>query len=139
MDGYEKFEADILRLTSIDLTCYKEKQMKRRIETLVTKNGQKSFADYFTLIKTNKEKFDEFINFILGIARAIRCVNEKNDLVIVVRNAVSENHARKHGYRENHDNHMKNNGGYVVSCEPVPLVHSEIGEQRQTYCRNEKK
>lgn len=64
MDGYEKFEADILRLTSIDLTCYKEKQMKRRIETLVTKNGQKSFADYFTLIKTNKEKFDEFINFM---------------------------------------------------------------------------
>ena len=46
MEGYEKFEADILKLTSIDLTCYKEKQMKRRIETLVTKNGQKSFADY---------------------------------------------------------------------------------------------
>ena len=64
MEGYEKFEADILRLTSIDLTCYKEKQMKRRIETLVTKNGQKSFADYFMLIKTNKEKFDEFINFM---------------------------------------------------------------------------
>ena len=64
MDGYEKFEADILRLTSIDLTCYKEKQMKRRIETLVTKNGQKSFDDYFALIKKDKEKFEEFINFM---------------------------------------------------------------------------
>ena len=29
MDGYEKFESDILKLTSIDLTCYKEKQMKQ--------------------------------------------------------------------------------------------------------------
>lgn len=64
MDGYEKFEKDILRLTTIDLTCYKEKQMKRRIETLVTKNGKKSFDEYFTLIKTDKEKFDEFINFM---------------------------------------------------------------------------
>lgn len=30
LDGYEKFKKDVYALTSIDLNCYKEKQMKRR-------------------------------------------------------------------------------------------------------------
>ena len=38
LDGYEKFKKDVYALTSIDLNCYKEKQMKRRIDTLITKN-----------------------------------------------------------------------------------------------------
>ena len=35
---YEYFKREILALTSIDLDCYKEKQMKRRIDTLITKH-----------------------------------------------------------------------------------------------------
>ena len=35
---YVYFKKEILALTSIDLDCYKEKQMKRRIDTLITKH-----------------------------------------------------------------------------------------------------
>ena len=34
-DNYEKFKKDILQLAGIDLNSYKEKQMRRRINTLI--------------------------------------------------------------------------------------------------------
>ena len=41
LNNYEWFKAEILKMTKIDLNFYKEKQMRRRIDTLVTKNGAK--------------------------------------------------------------------------------------------------
>ena len=38
LDNYEQFKKDVYALTKIDLNCYKEKQMRRRIDTLITKN-----------------------------------------------------------------------------------------------------
>ena len=35
---YEDFKKFVLGLTGIDLNAYKEKQMKRRIDTLIAKN-----------------------------------------------------------------------------------------------------
>ena len=35
---YEYFKKAVLDLTKIDLDAYKEKQMKRRIDTLIAKN-----------------------------------------------------------------------------------------------------
>ena len=34
---YEYFKAAVYKLTSIDLNAYKERQMKRRIDTLIAK------------------------------------------------------------------------------------------------------
>ena len=64
MDGYEDFKKDIWGLTKIDLNSYKEKQMKRRIETLITKNHINSYKDYVALIKKDKDKFEQFVNFL---------------------------------------------------------------------------
>ena len=64
MEGYEKFKKDVYALTKIDLNAYKEKQMKRRIETLISKNNIRSFDDYVNLIKTDKDKFEQFVNFL---------------------------------------------------------------------------
>lgn len=64
LDNYEKFEKDVLSLTKIDLTCYKEKQMRRRIDTLIMKNKCQSYDDYVTLLRTNKEKFEQFVNYL---------------------------------------------------------------------------
>ena len=64
LQGYEKFKKDILMLTQIDLNSYKEKQMKRRIDTLITKNKVKSYDDYVALIKKDKEKFEQFVSFL---------------------------------------------------------------------------
>lgn len=64
MVGYEDFKKDIFTLTKIDLNAYKEKQMKRRIETLISKNNITSYKDYVALIKKDAEKFEQFVNFL---------------------------------------------------------------------------
>lgn len=64
-DGdYEKFKTDVFRLTKIDLNSYKERQMKRRINTLITKNYIKSYDAYIETIKLDKKLFEEFINYL---------------------------------------------------------------------------
>ena len=63
-DNYEKFKKDILALAKIDLNSYKEKQMRRRINTLITKNHIATYDEYVALIKRDKEKFEQFINFL---------------------------------------------------------------------------
>ena len=64
LDGYEEFKKDIFSLTKIDLNAYKEKQMKRRIDTLITKNKVNTYKDYVALIKKDNEKFEQFVNFL---------------------------------------------------------------------------
>jgi len=64
MDNYEKFKKDVLSLTGIDLDAYKEKQMRRRIETLISKNKITTYDEYVKLIRTDKTKFEEFINYL---------------------------------------------------------------------------
>ena len=56
-DNYEGFKKDVLALTKIDLNYYKEKQMRRRIDTLATKNGCKSYEEYTKMLRSDAEKF----------------------------------------------------------------------------------
>lgn len=64
LDNYEKFKSDIYALTKIDLNAYKEKQMRRRIDTLITKNHIDSYEKYVSVIKSDKELFEQFVNFL---------------------------------------------------------------------------
>ena len=57
LGDYEKFKKSIYSLTQIDLSSYKENQMRRRIDTLINKNKIKSYEEYVSLIKQDKEKF----------------------------------------------------------------------------------
>lgn len=61
---YEGFKKQIFTLTKIDLNAYKERQMKRRIDALITKRSAKGYEDYVRLIKTDKSAFDEFVNYL---------------------------------------------------------------------------
>ena len=63
-DDYENFKKQILMLTKIDLNAYKEGQMKRRIDTLITKQKCKGYTEYVTLIKSDKDRFEEFVNYL---------------------------------------------------------------------------
>ena len=49
--NYEGFKVQVLSLTGIDLNCYKENQMKRRIDALIKKNGCDGYNSYVQLIK----------------------------------------------------------------------------------------
>jgi len=64
MDKYVEFIQSVYRLTGLDLGLYKEKQMKRRISSLVARNNFKDFDDYFLGIKNDKKLYSEFINYL---------------------------------------------------------------------------
>lgn len=61
---YEYFKRAVYELTKIDLNAYKEKQMKRRIDTQISKNGVVGYDNYINTIKTNKTIFDEFVSYL---------------------------------------------------------------------------
>ncbi len=61
---YEQFKALVYELTNIDLNCYKERQMKRRIEALIAKNKISGYDEYVRRIRSDKELFEEFVNYI---------------------------------------------------------------------------
>lgn len=61
---YEYFKKAVFDLTTIDLNAYKEKQMKRRIDTLIAKNGITEYDKYVQVLKSDKLRFDEFVNYL---------------------------------------------------------------------------
>lgn len=61
---YEYFKKQILSLTTIDLNAYKERQMKRRIDTLIAKHDITGYDRYIQAIKADKALFEEFVNYI---------------------------------------------------------------------------
>ncbi len=64
MMDYEGFKKEILTLTTIDLNAYKEKQMKRRIDSLIKKNNYDAYEDYVKALKVNRILYNEFINYL---------------------------------------------------------------------------
>ena len=64
MSQYESFKEKILKKTGIDLSLYKEKQMKRRIESLASRNGFSDLNLYFKELDKNQDLFKEFINYM---------------------------------------------------------------------------
>lgn len=61
---YEYLKKAIYDLTKIDLNAYKEKQMKRRIDTLITKNKIVGYENYVAALKSDKKLFEEFVNYL---------------------------------------------------------------------------
>lgn len=61
---YEYFKKAVYDLTKIDLNAYKEKQMKRRIDTLITKNKIVGYDKYIAALKSDQARFDEFVNYL---------------------------------------------------------------------------
>lgn len=64
MDKYELFKKQVYSLIGIDLSSYKEKQMKRRIQSLITRNKYNDFDDYFEGLKKDSKLLHEFINYL---------------------------------------------------------------------------
>lgn len=64
LDSYEAFKQSIFQLTQIDLNSYKERQMKRRIDALITKHGISSYTDYVRLLNKDSIAYDEFVSYI---------------------------------------------------------------------------
>lgn len=61
---YEKFKKDVYALTKINLSLYKERQMKRRIETLITKKGYHGFEEFYLALKRDSELLRIFVGYL---------------------------------------------------------------------------
>ena len=61
---YEGFKKSVYDLTKIDLNAYKEKQMKRRIDTLIAKNNIVGYDEYVKAIQKDKDLFEGFVNYL---------------------------------------------------------------------------
>ncbi len=59
---YEDFIQKIKKMTGIDLSLYKEGQMKRRLTSLYEKRGYRSFRDYYQALQTSQELLMEFLD-----------------------------------------------------------------------------
>lgn len=64
MNKYESFKESILKKTGIDLSLYKEKQMKRRLESLARRNDFSDFSNYFRALDKDNKLYEEFINYL---------------------------------------------------------------------------
>ena len=64
MIDYEKFKDMIYTKTGINLSCYKERQMKRRIDSLIKRNHFENYGDYYNAMDRDKNLYNEFINYL---------------------------------------------------------------------------
>lgn len=61
---YESFKKEILKMSTINLDAYKERQMKRRIDSLIKKNNYKDYKTYVDGLKSSEKLYKEFINYL---------------------------------------------------------------------------
>lgn len=61
---YEGFKNAVLKMTGIDLSAYKEKQMRRRIDTLISKHKIAGYEEFVKALKSDRNLFDEFVNYL---------------------------------------------------------------------------
>ena len=85
MNGYEEFKKNINSLTGIDLSLYKERQMRRRIESLIKKNSFKNFESYFLELVKHKKKIEKdnsnlYEEFLKHNNKCIRILSEFNSM-----------------------------------------------------------
>ncbi|MCR5848348.1 MAG: protein-glutamate O-methyltransferase CheR [Lachnospiraceae bacterium] len=61
---YEYFKREVYKITQIDLNAYKEKQMKRRIDTLILRHHLTGYESFVSCLKNDKEVLEEFVNYL---------------------------------------------------------------------------
>ncbi|UOQ85879.1 CheR family methyltransferase [Gracilibacillus salinarum] len=62
MSDYQAFTSQVYKKTGLDLSLYKEAQMKRRLTSLRNKLGFHSFHDFFQVINTDQQVMNEFLD-----------------------------------------------------------------------------
>ncbi len=61
---YEEFKKDVYKLTNINLSLYKERQMKRRIESLIARKGFDGFESFFQGMKQDDVLLRTFVGYL---------------------------------------------------------------------------
>lgn len=79
--NYEDFKAEVLKITTIDLSAYKERQMKRRLDSLIRKNKFKDYEEYVRELAKKTAIYEEFINYMtINVSEFFRNTSQWNVL-----------------------------------------------------------
>ncbi|WAA13759.1 CheR family methyltransferase [Fervidibacillus halotolerans] len=62
VDEYAQFIQKVKKKTGIDLSLYKETQMKRRLTSLYEKNGFRSFTEFFNAMVKDEKLYNAFLD-----------------------------------------------------------------------------
>lgn len=62
--NYDEFISKIFNLTGIDLSLYKEKQMKRRIDSFIISNNCRDYDFFYDRITKDVKLYKEFLKYI---------------------------------------------------------------------------
>jgi chemotaxis protein methyltransferase CheR len=62
--SYEDFKKGIMELTAIDLSSYKERQMKRRIDALISRSGYNGYKEYFEALTFTRAMLEKFVDYL---------------------------------------------------------------------------
>ena len=62
--NYEGFKAQVLSLTGINLSAYKENQMKRRIDALIKKHQCNGYEAFLAKLRTDKKCLEDFVAYL---------------------------------------------------------------------------
>ncbi|SFE83103.1 CheR family methyltransferase [Alteribacillus iranensis] len=64
VDDFQAFKMKVKEKAGVDLSQYKENQMKRRLTSLRDRRGFHTFKDYYTSMERDQALFDEFLERI---------------------------------------------------------------------------
>ncbi|HZJ56899.1 MAG TPA: protein-glutamate O-methyltransferase CheR [Clostridia bacterium] len=75
--SYGDFTKAFFKLTQIDLSCYKERQMKRRIDSLISRHNYVHYEDYYRALNADKTMLGNFIDYItINVSEFYRNANQ---------------------------------------------------------------
>lgn len=63
-ESYELFKKEFFQLAGIDLSSYKENQMKRRIDNFISKNKAANYHEFIGELKRDRAVYDRFITYL---------------------------------------------------------------------------
>ncbi|MDO4483109.1 MAG: protein-glutamate O-methyltransferase CheR [Clostridia bacterium] len=63
-ESYESFTRAFFALAGFDLGCYKENQIRRRVDALMLRNGFSGYGEYLQQLKTHPELVRQFMDYV---------------------------------------------------------------------------
>lgn len=87
---YEEFKKDVYKLTDIDLNLYKERQMKRRIESLIARKGFDGFQSFYKGMEQDQSLLRTFVSYLtINVSQfyrnPVQWVNFENEIIPYLR------------------------------------------------------
>ena len=80
-DTYLKIKSTVKKMLDIDLSGYKDEQMKRRLDSWIIRMGDKSWDDYFLRLKLQEKELSRFRDYLtINVTEFFRDIERWNSL-----------------------------------------------------------